>query len=275
MTGAEIWQHVNDSLKIALWPGVIAWVLFVLRHKIKDRMGDLESVESPALTARFRGRELAVRSAVEGILEASNQGQSAAGEVNERDESATNLLDVREDIEDVIRQSFMLGVEAGARSPVNALDVEPVVVWTGAKPSVGYRTSGRAATLAAFEAGSEAAKHDNALRTFRRRTDRTDIVMEGVRRTLARAGFGDPPVDVPEEQFDRAVEINRLETEIERLLFSLASFDDPHSSDHTTERNLLFQLHRRLKRLDPLSPLAKLDLTLELTGLHMDLMRGN
>jgi hypothetical protein len=83
MGGAEIWQHINDSLKIMLWPAVAACVFFTLRHKIRDRMGDLESVESPALTARFgKSKELDVPPAVDAILDKAGEqdGANGAGE---------------------------------------------------------------------------------------------------------------------------------------------------------------------------------------------------
>lgn len=254
MTGVEIWQHINESLKIVLWPAVAACAFFTLRHKIKDRVGDLESVESPALTARFgKGKELDVAPAVDAILDKASErdadietDQSQNGPA----EKGFDLLDVRQEIEQIIRMSFKEGVLAGRSIGHNPdwSDPEPEIKWTGSQPYVGFylrRIKGHAPPRDPTKQSDDGLDGD-----WERRID------EAMRRQFPEnEGVG--PAGVSMTQYRQAVDVATIEAEMVRLAKEIRDAGGPIKQQSNRRATLWLELQEKLRRLDPDSPLAR------------------
>jgi hypothetical protein len=253
MNGAELWGHINDSLKIILWPAVIAWVFFVLRHKIKDRMDDLESFESPAVKARFKDRQLEVAPAVDKILDKASDQDEATDEESDSGNNAgksTDLLDVREEIEEIIRVSFNEGLQA-ARSIVQSGGKgtpELVIKWTGSQPYIGHR--------------HEWGERLRSKKSSRVEPDRLPDSQWSKRvfSTLRRQFRSDEvfsPEDVPAAYHVRAEEVATIESEMMRLANAMGSGEARYNHHRV---RLWEELREKLRGLDPASPLATVEL---------------
>ncbi|WP_405057061.1 hypothetical protein OG474_30535 [Kribbella sp. NBC_01505] len=262
MSGAEIWQHINETLKILLWPAVIAWVFFVLRHKIKDRMGDLESVESPALTARFAKRkDIDVGPAVEEIL--NRAADEAGSEDDDSQDSETDLLGVREDIEEVIKRSFEEGMAVG-RDTFDVTMTKPriAIEWTGSTPSVTLEE--RPARLARWLRREPEPSNDPSptMHLANAMSPAGELLFERMVQAARRispevkAGGRIPPV-----VFEQAKQIAEVEAELDRLTGELDSEffgrSGPSTMSIHARRSFIRQLETKLGNLDPTSPLIQ------------------
>lgn len=282
MSGTEIWQHVNDSLKIVLWPAVVAWVFFVLRHKIKDRMGDLESVESPALSARFATRnEIDLTAEVEAVLHRAIEDGSRTPESGR----AADLLDLRADIEGIIKRSFDEGVTAGRQAQVAGLDSPDVdIFWTGSQPRIAVEL---AEPVWNVERADSWALDRQAIRrvlnespqvgiqlirsrgygragTSRREEQAWERKLLDTMRRLYPNSLATGLVGLADDEFDRTMNVARVESEIERLtdVLNRSKLDETgaySAEDVVMQRTFMRSLEKNLAVMDPKSPLLDPD----------------
>jgi hypothetical protein len=156
MNLAEGWALANDTLQAVKWPVVVTVAVLGFRRQIGDRIRNLlrlkgsfgeaefnPSAEAKQLTAQLSG--------VEKVIDASLVSQAITEDVEplpmngspvlevgpeiKLQEARPTLLDLRQDIEDIIRASWSSGFEAGNSGHYRSEPV-PDIQWTGTVPEV-------------------------------------------------------------------------------------------------------------------------------------------
>jgi hypothetical protein len=156
MQGVEIWNKVNESAEVIVWPGVVTFALILFRARLGELFKRLREAATPAGTMRFdpdgsgtADVELAVSAStlVENVMAASQLSESAESDEADR-QAALDMREIKEDVEQVIRAAFAAGFGASRYSVTHGLkegrSPRPSIVWEGSIPKVtGFAVDGR------------------------------------------------------------------------------------------------------------------------------------
>ncbi|WP_405056830.1 hypothetical protein OG474_29320 [Kribbella sp. NBC_01505] len=152
MHGVEIWDKVNESAKVIVWPGVVAFAMVLFRARLSELFKRLREAATPAGTVKFDPSEVEATSAiaasagalVERIEAEIQSGAEPLGEGPQAAESSeartVDLREIRDDVEAVIKTSFAAGYRSGRSAEKHGSRADwiayPIIRWIGSTPTV-------------------------------------------------------------------------------------------------------------------------------------------
>ncbi|MEV4261097.1 hypothetical protein [Kribbella sp. NPDC049584] len=176
MQGVEIWNQINESARVVVWPAVVVLGLILFRTKLGDVVQRLREADTPVGTMKFDPSEQiaanqdisksagilveTVRAQIEEAARPSDETEDAVSAVP----TTARLEDLKKDVEAVISASFTAGYEAAQYNESHNWHLKegripsPLIEWEGSVPQVaGYEVSTQDYVLSsrALEASAE------------------------------------------------------------------------------------------------------------------------
>jgi hypothetical protein len=154
----EIWDQINETLKVLEWPVVVGGAIWIFRRQIARLTARVREAETPIGTVRFEAAEAITAAATRVVTSAAEIAASTGSAATQRlkgghdpvDEvdpdspslmesepppATAGLLEFRDEIEDLIRVTFQAGYTvARATGTTSGAIPRPIVNWDGAQP---------------------------------------------------------------------------------------------------------------------------------------------
>jgi hypothetical protein len=191
MSGVDIWNQINESVRTVVWPLVVLLGLLLFRAKLGDVVQRLREADTPIGMMKFdptvqlaANREIAesassLVSSVQAEIDGLTQSSGESGELAGVERSTVGISHIKGDIEEVITASFIAGFEASKSIDARSWRMthggvpSPIVQWDDSVPRVvGYavRVQDHVATRRALAAAAEATE----------KVDELGILLDGV-----------------------------------------------------------------------------------------------